>query len=96
MTLDFNKEGILKVKMHDFKNNISRYIRYMRAGRMTMVLVYRHRDPVGLFVPYVNGDFINPYDPKFVPDPKAVRQVEYEELIAEMRKEKESHPLPDC
>ena len=78
-----SKQGILHVKLHDFKDNISRYIRWMRAAKITSVLVFRHNDPVGLFVPYMDGKIVNPYSAQFEPDPKAEFAVTKEEFMNE-------------
>jgi hypothetical protein len=38
-----------KVTIHEFKSNISRYIRELDWGRWDGILVCRHSKPVGMF-----------------------------------------------
>lgn len=41
-----------EASIHEFKNNISRYIRALEAGRHKAVIVKRYDIPVGVFIPY--------------------------------------------
>ena len=40
-----------KVKIHSFKTNLSRHIRELEAGLYDAVIVCKHRDEVGMFLP---------------------------------------------
>jgi antitoxin (DNA-binding transcriptional repressor) of toxin-antitoxin stability system len=42
----------VSVSIHQFKNNISRYIRALEDGRHKAVIVHRNDRPVGVFIPY--------------------------------------------
>lgn len=66
--LYISKNDILHVKLHDFKDNISRYIRWLRAGKIASIIVKRHNEPVGLLIPVMDGKFIDTRDEDFIPD----------------------------
>ncbi len=82
--LYISKNDILHVKLHDFKDNISRYIRWLRAGKIQSIIVKRHNEPVGLFIPIMNGEFVDTRSENFIPDDKALHAVEVERIIAEL------------
>ena len=42
----------VSASIHEFKSNISAYIRALEAGRYKAVIVKRYEEPVGLFIPY--------------------------------------------
>ncbi|MCB1533041.1 MAG: hypothetical protein KDJ35_09260 [Alphaproteobacteria bacterium] len=49
-------EEYVSASIHQFKNNISRYIRALEDGRHRAVIVRRNDRPVGLFVPYKSAE----------------------------------------
>lgn len=82
-----SQNGNLHVKLHDFKNNISRYIRWMRAGKVQTIIVKRHNDPVGVFIPVMGCEIVDTQAEGFVPDEKAAHAVDVENLMKELREE---------
>ena len=39
-----------EVTMHDFKTNISKYVKEMEAGAYRAVVVHRYKKPLGMFL----------------------------------------------
>ncbi len=45
------RKNFIHTTIHDFKTNISRYIRLTEEGQYDGVIIKRYSKPVGLFVP---------------------------------------------
>lgn len=51
------QNNYIHATIHDFKTNISRYLRYLESGAYRGIVVKRHNTPVGMFVPFkTSGD----------------------------------------
>ena len=49
------QNNYIHASIHDFKTNISRYLRYLESGAYRGIVVKRHNTPVGMFVPFKTG-----------------------------------------